>query len=440
MNARLSRLRDLLWDFDAVSRHPRRLVTALRYAFVLARDLMDGQLSMRAMGLVYTTLLSLVPMLALGFSVLKALGAHNSLEPVLLNLLLPLGAQSRELATNIIGFVEKIEVKVLGAVGLALLFYAAISMIHKVEDSFNYIWRIERARPLSQRLGEYLAVLMVGPVLMFSALSLTTNVLNSDLMLSVAGVPPIGFLIYLLTKALPYLLIVLLFSFLYRFVPNTRVRVRPALYGGVLAGVLWQWGSVLFASFVSAATNYNAIYSGFAIMIFLLIWLYVSWLILLVGCQLAFYVQNPQHLKALKAPPLMSGKQTEFLALMVMALTGRRFLEGKPGYTQEELCLALNAPPEHVGRVVESLIFHGLLTEAGPDRTALVPAMDLDSIAVARLWRLSRAGSEPLARPRDGLATEVMQLLDGAEALLENHTGGMSLKAWLTQERPPSTT
>ncbi|HUP93192.1 MAG TPA: YihY/virulence factor BrkB family protein, partial [Solimonas sp.] len=431
---------DQLWDLEAVKRYPRYVVTAARYAFVIGRDLMDGQLNMRAMGLVYTSLLSLVPMLALAFSVLKALGVHNSLEPVLLNLLGPLGAQSRELSANIIGFVEKVDVKVLGAFGLALLFYAAISMIHKVEDSFNFTWRIERPRPLSQRLGEYLAVLTVGPVLVFSALGVMTTALNSDFVMSVASVQPFGIVIYLLTKALPYALIIALFTFLYRFVPNARVRLRPALGGGLLAGILWQASSALFASFVATATNYNAIYSGFAIMIFLLIWLYVGWLILLVGCLLSFYVQNPQHLKPHKAPPLLSGKQTEFLALMIMSLTGRRFLAGETGYTLEQLWTVLNAPQEHVLRVVESLIFHGLLTESGQDRTTLTPAMDLESIALARRWRLARAGNEPLPKAQDELAVQVMHLIDGAELLVEEQTGRMSLRDWLTRKAEPAVT
>jgi membrane protein len=433
MNALLHRLRSGLWDFESSGRYPQLLVHAARYAFVLARDLMEGQLNMRAMSLVYTSLLSLVPLLALAFSVLKGLGAHDMMQPVLMEFLRPLGPQAQEVSDRVLDFIANMQVKVLGAVGVALLFYTAISMIRKIEESFNFIWRIERPRRMSQRMSEYLAVLTVGPVLVIAALSLTGSVLNSAFVLKIAAIEPFGMLIFTVTSVLPYLLIIGAFTFLYMFVPNTRVGFRAALYGGLLAGVLWQSGSLAFGSFI-ARSNYGAVYSGFAIVIFLLIWLYLSWLILLVGCQLAFYIQHPEHLKPQRVPPLLSGKEMEYLALMIMGLAGRRFIDGGHGYTHEELALELRAQPEHVSRVVQTLIFHRLLTEAGGERTRLIPAMDLETITLSRLWRLVRAGHEPMPMGKDGLAHDATRLIDDAEAAFEQHTGGLTLRAWLTRE------
>ncbi|MGB1561627.1 MAG: YihY/virulence factor BrkB family protein [Sinimarinibacterium flocculans] len=434
MDRYLQRLRELLWDLEASARYPKRLVVLGRYGFVLARDLIEGQLNMRAMSLVYTTLLSIVPLLALAFSVLKALGVHNSLEPVLLELLRPLGTQAEDISANVIGFVENIRVGVLGSLGVALLFYAALSLIQKVESAFNFIWRIERPRPLSQRLGEYFAVLTVGPVAVFAALGVTASIFNSAVMLRIGSIEPFGLLIFIAARLLPYALIIGAFTFLYAFVPNTRVRLRAAALGGLLAGVLWQAGSTAFASFVAHAPNYNAVYSGFAIVIFLLIWLYVGWLILLIGCQLAFYIQHPEHLKPRRTPASLSGRATEYLALMIMGLTGRRFMAGRPGYTQEELALALHAEPDHVARVVEVLLFHGLLVETGHDRTQLIPGMDLDSIELARLWRLARAGASTLPQPGDELGREVADLLGAAEKSFEERTGPLSLRRWLSRD------
>lgn len=430
----LHRLREQLWEREWVSVSHQRLMWIGRYLFVLAHDLWEGQINMRAMSLVYTTLLSIVPLLALGFSVLKALGVHNMLEPFLLEFLRPLGSQANDITQNVIGFVEKIQVGVLGSLGVALLFYAAVSMIQKVESSFNYIWRIEGGRPLSQRLGEYLMVLMIGPVLVFASLGMTAAVMSSSLMADLAAVEPFGFAINLVTRLIPYALIVATFTFLYSFVPNTKVRLRAAFTGGLLAGVLWQSGSLIFASFVASATNYNAIYSGFAIIIFLLIWLYVGWLILLVGCSLAFYAQHPEHLQPQRTVPMLSGRESEYLALLIMALVGRRFIEGAGPITREALNKSLNARPEHVTRITANLIQHGLLAEAGERGTQLVPAIDLDSLPLARLWRLARAGNVPMPRPKDEHGRAVMQLLDESEKNFEDHIGGLSLRAWLLQQ------
>ena len=430
MERYLQRLRARLWNHDP-NQPPRRFEQLGRYVFVIARDLIDGQLTMRAMSLVYTTLLSIVPLLALAFSVLKALGAHNALRPFLLEFLAPLGAQAEELASNVVGFIEKIQVGVLGSLGVALLFWSALSLIQKVESSFNYVWRVERPRPLSQKLGEYFAVLTIGPVLIFTAIGITASVMSSALVSGLARIEPFGYLVYLLGKLVPYLLIVGLFTFVYAFVPNTRVRPRAAALGGVVAGLLWQSGSLAFASFVAGATNYNAIYSSFAILIFLLIWIYVGWMILLIGCQLAFYLQHPEHLKPQRAPTLLGGREMEYLALMIMALCGQRFVRGEQGYTEEELSLALGAEPEHVQRMVEQLLFHGLLTESGRSRTLLMPAVDLESIPLARLWQLARTGGGGIPATRLTLAREARGLLEQAEADFEARHRGLSVRDWL---------
>lgn len=430
----LTRLRTRLWEERAaLSRSETWIIRVGRYAFSLGRDLFEGQLSMRAMSLVYTTLLSLVPFLALGFSVLKALGVHNTLEPVLAEFLRPLGPKAGEITSNVIGFVEKIEVGLLGSVGIGLLFYTAISLIQKVESSFNYIWRIERQRPFAQRVGEYLSVLMVGPVVVFLALGITASVLNSGVVAQIKNLEPFGFLLYSLTSLVPYAMIVAMFTFLYGYMPNTRVGIRAAAVGGLAAGVLWQTASLGFASFVAAATSYDAIYSSFAVVILLLIWLYLGWLILLIGCQLAFYVQHPAHMKPDRIVPLPSGRHSEYLTLMIMGITGRRFIEGQPGLAQEDIARDLGAAPEHVARAVDTLIERGFLTEAGRLRTQLVPARDLDSVTLGELWRAIRAGSSDL-RPHDALGVEVAQLIERAELGFVETQGQVSLREWLKKK------
>ena len=434
MNHLLESLRQRLWQRDsALSRTERLLVTVGRHVFALARDLFEGQISMRAMSLVYTTLLSLVPILALAFSVLKAFGAHNALEPLLVEFLRPLGSQADEIVANIMGFIDKMKVGVLGSLGISLLLYSAVSLIQKVEASFNFIWRISRPRPLSQRISDYFSVLMIGPVLVFSAIGLTASVSSNALVTKIVAIEPFGTLYLGLTKLLPYLLIIGAFSFMYSFVPNTRVRWRAALGGGVFAGVVWQACSVLFASFVSGATNYNAVYSGFAIFIFLLIWLHLGWLILLLGCQLAFYLQHPAQLAPDRAVPALSGRGAEYLTLMIMTLTGRRFLDGSPGYTQEELARELNAPPEHVAQSVESLLHQGLLVEAGRKRTQLQPGMDLDAIRLTRLWRLARTGQSSLPHSTEPHAVALSHLLDEAEARFERAHQDLTLRHFIQQ-------
>ncbi|WP_439099446.1 YihY/virulence factor BrkB family protein [Ectothiorhodospira mobilis] len=247
----------------------------------------------------------------------------------MLTLLEPLGAQGAQIVANVVQFVENMRVGVLGFVGLAFLFFTVVGMIQKVEAAFNYIWQVKTPRRLVQKFSNYLSVILVGPVLVFSALGITASVMATDIVQRLMDYGWIGGSVELLSRLVPYLLITLAFTFIYILVPNTRVRPLPALGGGVAAALLWQttgWG---FAALMAGSTRYDAIYSGFAIVIMLLFWLYLNWLILLVGSQVAYFLQNPRRLQAPQpaAADLPTGVH-ERLALAVMACVARRFAAG----------------------------------------------------------------------------------------------------------------
>jgi membrane protein len=256
----------------------------------------DGELTLWTMSLAYTTLLSMVPLLALSFSVLKAFGVHNQIEPLLGNLLAPLGEQGQEVSSRLVGFIENMNVGVLGAVGLALLIYTVVSLIEKIEASLNAMWHVTQLRSLSERFSRYLSVLLIGPLLVFSALGLTASAMSSSLAQMLISVEPLGSLVSMAGQVVPYLLVVGAFTFVYRFVPNTRVRFIPALLAGIVAGLMWQSAGWAFATFVVSSARYSAIYSSFAILVLFLLWLYVSWLVLLIGADMAFYLQHPEYL------------------------------------------------------------------------------------------------------------------------------------------------
>lgn len=425
MTTTLQNLRLRLWQRQAESRLGRWGLLGLRALDALIAVLAEGRLSLWAMSLVYTTLLSLTPLLALSFSLLKALGVHNSLEPVLLQMLKALGpAQAQQVATTVIEFVSKVQVGVLGSVGVALLLYSAISLIQKVESAFNEIWQVGRPRGLPQRLSEYLAVLMVGPVVVFSALGLTAGALSSRWVTWLAQLPPLGFLFGTLASLLPYLLMVGMFTFLYGFVPNARVRPRAALAGGVVAGLLWQTLSFTFAVFVSGATNYNAIYSGFAIVIFVLIWLYLSWLVLLAGSQIAYFVQYPERMSPLRIAPVLAGRAREQLGLALMTLVASRFMEGTPAALRTDLAKALFVTDEALSLLAAPLLSHGYIADSSG---AWLPAKDPASYSLATLWQHLR-GAAPSQLPAAGLPCAAW--LRSAEQAASAE-GTMSFRDWL---------
>lgn len=395
-----------------------RLVKVTRVLFAVIRDLKDGQLTLRAMSLVYTTLLSLVPLLAVSFSVLKAFGVHNQIEPLLLNLLTPLGPQGIEITANIIGFVEKMKVGVLGAIGVALLFYTVVSLMQKIEDAFNFAWRVSHVRPLHQRFSDYLSVLMIGPVLVFSAVGLTGSLMSNSFVTWLAEFAVLGSLIESLTRLAPYLLIIGAFTFIYIFIPNTKVKLVPALSGALVAGVLWKTAGTLFASVVVSSTTYVAIYSAFATLIFFLIWLYVGWLILLVGANIAFYIQNPDYVTSPRRELHLSNNMKERLALAIMLSIARNFYHDEKMLTGKQIAHQLNTPSDIIEGVLQALEDQTLISQTNDKTPRYLPAQPLEEMSVADVLHAIRHANEdrhlnPRMLPSDDEVDAVFEQLHG---------------------------
>jgi len=347
-----------LWDVDLqeLKGIHRFGVSLLRLILVAAWEFRDSGLSIRATSLVYTTLLSMVPFLAVTFSVLKAFGIHQQIEPVLAQGLEPLGEKGVEITQSIIGFVDNLKVGVLGAVGVAGLFYTTYSLIDKIEDAMNSIWRLQQGRPLARKFTDYLSVVLMGPVLVFTAFGLTASAQSHWLIQRILEIQPLGYLVVLATKFLPYIFIGLLFTFLYKFVPYTKVRLRSALVGGITAGVLWQGAGIAFAAFVASSGKYSAVYSSFAVLILFLIWLDVGWLIVLVGAQVAYYHQHPSAYLSRLRWCQNSHVFRERLILSMLRHMTSRYVAEQPPVREEELARLFKVPLSVVEDLIKELI------------------------------------------------------------------------------------
>ncbi|MES1955741.1 YihY/virulence factor BrkB family protein [Salinisphaera hydrothermalis] len=404
----------IVWQPEIERLHgPRRwLLVALRILITLIEDFRNGEITMRAMGLVYTTLVSLVPLLALAFSLLKAFGVDNALRPVLQRFLAPLGAGSGQIIDKIVDFVQNVQVGVLGAIGVVTLLYSVISLIQKVEAGCNYIWHVRKPRSIGRRVTEYISVLVAGPLIILAAASITATVGNNSTVSWLTSIEPFGAALYLAGHILPYILYSIGFTVLFKYIPNTRVRLLPALGGGVFSGVLWQTASLGFALFAKNAGNVNAIYSSFAILILLLIWLYVSWMILLLGCRVAFLLQHNERLTRGHYPPRLGAAERERLALLVTTLVADRFMQGGVPWTIPALAHTLRSAPDHVQDIADQLIAGGLFIEAGELDATLLPRRDIAEVRVSRVLDIVRAG-EPAARaqPRDVMVAQTVDAL-----------------------------
>lgn len=412
--------------FEAAPSGASRALLVLRYPFALLRDLAQGNLTLRAMGLVYTTLLSIVPLIALSFSVLKGLGYHRYLEPLLYQFLEPLGERATEITARVMEFVENVQSGVLGSLGLAFLLYTVISMIQKVEESFNFVWRVEQPRSLGRRFSEYLSVMVVGPVIMVAAMGLLATIGSNGMVQLVTHTELFGAALAQIGRLAPYALVAGVFTFMYAFIPNTKVSLRAAAIGGIVAGVSWSASGELFTAIVVHSSRTMAIYAGFAIVIVGLMWLYLSWLILLLGVQLAFYVQHPHFLRPGHGEPRLTSGLRERLALSLMYLVGRDFRATGPAWTLQRLADALDVPGTALGPAVAALERRGLLVATESEQ--LMPGRDLASIELAEILDAVRNDSDGphsmqgrCLAPADAVARE-------ADAAIKASLGGRTLK------------
>ena len=386
----------LLWNINLnkVNKFQAFGIQALRIFYGTFQDLKTGLPSLRAMSLVYTTLLSIVPLLAVSFSVLKGFGAHNQLEPALLSLLEPLGEKGIQISHQIISFVDNMKVGVLGSVGLLLLIFTVLSLVKKIESAFNATWNIAVTRNIIQRFSNYLSVILIGPLLLFTSAGITASFNSSGVIDKFSSIEPFGTLLLFAGELTPYILATISFTLIYLLIPNTKVRLKSALYGAVVTTILWKMIGTLFTTFIVNSTNYTAIYSSFAILIIFMIWIYVSWLIILTGASISYYHQNPDLISNKSKIIRLSCRLREKLALTVMQLIGHSFHNNETQWSIKTLANKTRISEQALMIIMPSLLSNKLITTTGDEQQYYMPGQPLEHITVAMVLNAARSAEE----------------------------------------------
>jgi membrane protein len=403
----------------------------VRYPAALIRDWLRGEISVQAMSLAYTTLLSIVPLMVFSFSILKGLGARGDLRFLLHEFLKPLGAAEGELTESIMQFVANMRGILLGSIGLAFLVYTVITTIQKVETSFNFVWRVERPRSLARRFTEYVSIMILGPILLAVALGLLASAQKTEFAQRLDAIAPVAWILGGLAKAVPYLIVTVVFTFMYRFIPNIKVETRAALWGGVTAGVIWALVGKMFTAFILYSSSLIVVYTGFAIVLTTLIWVYLSWLILLIGAQLAFYLQFPQYLRHGQEPFGLTGRDREQVAISAMYLIGRDYADGKIRWSGQRLAAELDIPSIALAPILNCLEEAKLIVLT--ERLKFVPGRDPEGIQLFEIFDAVRAlhgGRLGVAIRRVGPA---VALLNETESAMRARLKTQSLKDLVAQ-------
>lgn len=420
-------LREELWDMDLrpLPRLKAAVIALLRIVSIVIRGFIADQCTMQAGTLTYLTLMALVPILILMFSISQGMGIQERLmesmglqrrasvienpttpdDPMAIDQpfeiiedswLAELPEQFANIAITVFAVVERTNVRALGIVGLLFLIWTVIRVMGKVEKSFNSIWGVHHARTLAQRISGYISILVVVPILILSATSINAF-LSSDRALDLVQDYFGGFLaLYEVTiRGAMFGIITLGFVFLLMFMPNTRVRFFPALIGGTVTALAWFSLQALYFLAQSEVTMRNAIYGTFAALPFFLLWLNTSWLIILFGAEVTFAVQNHrtyrlEHRAAQATPATLTA-----LGLLVMIQITRQYITGNKPWTIDSLIERHHVSVRLVGEVLRTLRTNGLARELAEPSGGYLPGRDPSRITVDDVENAFRGQPKP---------------------------------------------
>jgi membrane protein len=401
-------------------------LTTLRVAALTVKDYMRDNCALRASALTFYSLLSIVPVVALAFGIAKGFGLEQRLESQLHQRF----AGQEEVISRVIDFartlLENTKGGLIAGIGVLLLFWSAIKVLNHIETTLNHIWKVQ-ARTAIRKFTDYLSIMIISPLLVVVSSSVNVYItaeitaLASKLALLQAASPFIFFLL----KLLPFGLIWLLFILIYLVMPNTQVRFPSALLAGIIAGSIYQILQGIYISTQVLVSKYNAIYGSFAALPFFLMWLQLSWMIVLLGAEIAYAHQHVGHFSIAADYRHISTDLRRRYALHILRLVIGRFQEGRRPLTVDQIAKTLKLPYLMVSQLIDDLQTSHLVSavRAGKNngQPAYQPARDINGITIGSvLEALDKAGGTDWPAYDDPGFGRVSQALDDVQAAIRN--------------------
>jgi membrane protein len=342
-----------LWSAQPRQRAQRSAVQLLQFSSMVVRGFVKDRLLLRATALAYFTVLSVVPLLAVAVSIAGAVGVGT--EGFIGWVVHTFAAGSPGAEADILALIRNVDFARLGTAGAGVLFLTTLLAVSNVESALNGIWGVSKSRSWSRRFSDYLAVLVIGPVLGGLALSLSTTMHNPWLQERLLRLPVFATLYHFGLAQLPTVILSMAFAFLYAFLPNTHVSVRSAALGGVVAGVLTVGAQHLYLDLSVGVARANLFFGSFAALPLLFAWIYVLWAVVLFGAEIAFAHQNLAHYRReVRGAPAGSAER-EAIGLRIALEVARRFRDGEDAFDAAALSDVLGVPVRTVRDVADCL-------------------------------------------------------------------------------------
>lgn len=381
-------------EYEYKSPKVRWFVRQLKVLLFTAQGIGEHSILLRSAALTFYTLMSIVPMAALVFGIAKGFGLEARFNTYLYTEF----PQYSVVIDQVIGFadnlLERTKGGIIASVGLITLFWTVIKVFGNVEDSFNKIWEVRKSRSLTRKFSDYLTVVIVTPILWVLSSSIGFQLQNHLLNLTP------GWFVKFTFGFASVVILWLMFTFLYRIMPNTKVKFRSALWAGIIAGTFFQLFQVIYVNIQSNLTNYNAIYGSFAALPLLMIWLQISWQIVLFGAELSFAYQNINKFEYEKRAGEMSYDYRKKAMLVVMQQIVRHFVRNEGAVSSEMVARDVNLPLRIVRDVIFDMEKAGLIVSTASEDEKInyyVPARDVHTLKIYEvIHKVETNGTDPL--------------------------------------------
>jgi len=359
--------RHSIWakDSDQASGAHKSVFAVSRLIYMVSTGFLADHCIIRASALTFITILSIVPLLAVAFSISKGFGLQNA--EFFRDFLMGVSAGRAEVVDKILQYIGNTNVKTLGWIGVGTLLVTVFTTVGNVERAFNSIWGVKKGRTSWRKFTDFFSIIVICPIIVLVAASFTVAVQKLDLVHEFVSNPGYDGLEKFILKVISLALVWVGFTFVYAFVPNTKVKLKSAVVGGVVAGTMWQSAQWFYIHWQIGFTKYNAIYGSFAQLPLFLVWLYISWIIVLVGAEVSHAVQ---HLGAFVRRGLsenMSPLSRQKVAVAALTHIEARFAAGLSPLSGTELATVLHLPEDVVMETLAALAEVGLTVPLGEE-------------------------------------------------------------------------
>jgi membrane protein len=415
---------------DEVSRSRNIIYNTIKIATLSVREFIQGGVVNRASALTYSTLLAIIPALALLFAIARGFGFANLLEIQLREGLSAHAEVAEILLSFIDSYLNHTKSGVFIGVGLIMLFYTILLLTDSIERTFNAIWQVKKPRTLYRKMTDYFSMILLLPILILlsSGISIYLSTIVKYMEEFVLLAPVVKFLV----RLIPFVLIWGMFTALYIFMPNTKVKFKYAILPGIIAGSAFQGFQYLYIGSQIWVSNYNAIYGSFAAIPMFLLWTQISWSICLYGAQLCYVAQNLRNFSFSNETKNISRRYHDFLCILILSLICKRFQTEEKPYTAEALSDEHKIPIRLTKEILYELqdlnLIYDTQVEDKDESVAYLPSIDINRMNVAMLLsRLDEAGSEAFKIDRNRYCATWEALTKAREDYYEN-TGKILLK------------